>query len=113
MSNLNILTRDVDLDLLVATVREVASERPEHRYSTTEGCMYFLQSGAPDCIIGHALHRLGVQPHEVKEGDSPNDGEADPRIHWLRRVQAEQDAGLKWGDCIELADSEAQLKVAV
>lgn len=62
---------------LWAEVIKVAKEQPDHVYdrSGPDGknkCSY-QRYGQPSCIVGHALHRLGMQIHELEEFDDLGD----------------------------------------
>lgn len=100
------------------------------------GCVYFMyrdpqtakQWGAPDCMIGRVLDKIGI--HEISEpqsrslyslmvgSSSSDEGDAEGRAWWLERftedacwlmgyAQRDQDNHRPWGECV----ATAQLQV--
>lgn len=115
---------------LIAEVRKVAAEQPDHVYWPAN-CQY-MAKGQPSCIMGQALYRLGYLPSEVPIEDVAInvvlsrlgltvDG---PERTWLIRVQNAQDGRiqlasldpdssfrdrrLSWGQAVQYADGELQ-----
>jgi hypothetical protein len=94
---------------LVDALREVAAGRPDYAYEPPgDGveCLY-VHNGAPSCLVGHALHRLGV-PLGALYVIKPSD-ELIPQLFievgadvnvavW--NVQTAQDNGAPWGEAI-------------
>lgn len=115
---------------VVAEVRRVASSNPSFVYGEGfGGCSYFGRGiGDPTgqrCIVGQALHNLGVDMSGVLEAENSliNDGldseseievlinervvavDASPvEVLWLGRVQTNQDIGVPWGRAVAHAD---------
>lgn len=113
---------------VVAEVRRVASGNPSFVYGEgLGGCSYFGRGiGDPTgqrCIVGQALHNLGVDMSGVLEAENSliNDGldseievlidekvvavDASPvEVLWLGRVQTNQDRGVPWGRAVAHAD---------
>lgn len=105
------------LEDLAAKLREVAAERPDYVYVNDRDapcrCVYWHESeGAPGCIFGHALQRLGVDVSSIISAgirlvlngwDVP--GDYGPFV----AVQNAQDGGagvgrLPWGECVKALD---------
>lgn len=104
------------LDPLVRAVAEVAAERPDYIYpkaASPKGCAYVAVLDGGDicrCVVGEALHRLGVSDDTLNRLDSTLDGDSgissllemvsssDPRVRALSLAQAEQDGGTAWGE---------------
>lgn len=112
--------RSVDMIKLIATVREVAAERPTRVLA--DDCRYFDQFGAPVCLIGCALARLGCTDNDevtlyATLGGDYNEtgidtilvllgGACPPKmVMWLQLVQFFQDSGTAWGKAVENADN--------
>lgn len=114
---------------LIAEVRKVAAERPDHVYGPAN-CQYMV-NGQPSCIMGQALYRLGYLPSEVPIEDitinlmlSKLGIEVAPdELTWLCHVQNAQDGRvslashgpgivsmrdrrLSWGQAVQYADGE-------
>lgn len=107
-------------------VRTVAAEKPDYRYNPrsinavdSTRCFY-TPTLRPDgstsrCLIGEALHRLGISDALMSE----HDGDSTSTVHalltrlgdhteevliWANTVQAAQDWGLTWAEAVEYAD---------
>lgn len=106
-------------------VREVAADYPKYVYDIPYGnsCMYFHKGDDDNyscgCIIGHALHRLGVTLEDISEeynfvgvwgllqrhlSDLPLDFN-DATVQWLSNVQSAQDRGETWSSAVKKADN--------
>lgn len=121
--------RNWNLRDLVKTVRAVAAEFPNRKYSACDdegrqlvSCFYGEHrqfDGDPTrCIIGEALHRLGETEHPTWDKHTPSvyelltstpwgfcfDASA-PELSWLRSVQQQQDGGTPWGMAVAAADA--------
>ena len=101
---------------LWAEVKKVAAEQPEYVYPE-EVCQY-QHGGKPSCIVGHALHRLGVPMGALEALDDAQDGggvpahgipkefpdlvEADSEsaLFALSEAQEAQDNRLPWGEAV-------------
>lgn len=110
-----------------AAVRAVAAERPDHIYDnpdlTANACLYVHNANTPKakpgCIIGAALHRLGVSLDKlnVMDGYASEDGYlssgfdfvggrfglSDAAVTWGAAVQGHQDNGMPWGSAVAKA----------
>lgn len=106
-----------------AAVRQLAAEQPEYVYTRPDPFGYntcvYQYNGAPSCLIGQALHRLGVPVESLAAADNgaferkgastvlavlaPGTS-ADTRA-WAQEVQYHQDLGnIPWGEAVRLAD---------
>lgn len=107
---------------LADKVREVAQDYPDNVYKAEhdDSCVYFNigQDGyySASCIVGHALHRLGVKLEDIEEFNNGTVNELFevymPRVNrdtatdkWLTTVQDYQDFQMPWGQCVKKADS--------
>lgn len=130
---------EIDPYELAQAVREIAAERPDHVYVRpgtasnfySAKCYYTTEEGSPDCIVGHAMARIGkpmpAQSHDDEDHPSCpllNHGVGDGAwlralgvvdeyygnykmidvVRWLHRVQREQDDKASWGDAVATAD---------
>lgn len=96
------------IDPLLKAVAEVAAERPDYIYPRIDGCDYIRVEGvgmATRCVIGEALHRLGVSDLTLEAMDhAPDPGistflySGAPAAHALAKVQQAQDTGTPWGE---------------
>lgn len=116
-------TYDIDLDLMIASVRGYAAGDPERKAT----CLYVVD-GRCECIIGKALGFLGV-PVAVLEfvqscdpdnpwvedcticalAGAPTIFVEDQRLLWLNEVQKTQDFCESWGDAVKEADAKYPL----
>jgi hypothetical protein len=102
-------------------VRAVAAEYPTHVYvSARKGeCSYFHMGEGTNyscgCIIGHALHRLGVTPEDIPNSNflgvvgllrrfMPAQDRDEIIMDWLASVQLLQDEGKSWSKAVNKAD---------
>lgn len=111
---------------LKAEVIKVARENPDHVYKDENGivggmCTY-EHNGFPSCIIGHALHRLGMSLEQLHVFDTAYlgglgimevfgdytdllDYDNDPNgindVMFLSSVQTNQDSGIPWGKAVK------------
>lgn len=78
-------------------------------YTTPTGaCVYQTPSGEPACIIGLALHNLGVElpdHYKIMSADVLMRSMADvefplPVVYAAEYAQARQDAGTTWGEAM-------------
>lgn len=87
-----------------------------------DGCVY-VKGNKPSCLVGHVLHRLGVDLISFANEESHYDGDANGRAidalwvtveeygvsfsplarGFLMDIQADQDSGCTWGDAVEQA----------
>ena len=95
---------DVELE-----IRRLAREFPDRE----ETCLY-LRGDSPCCIVGNALHRLGVPLETLRAYDGDADGyPASDTIEerelgenqWINLVQERQDHGSTWARAVECADA--------
>lgn len=111
-------------ETIVATLKAVVAERPEHRYvqpataGREPGCLY-VHGDVPGCLVGHVLHRMGVPLRELLRHEFSTasevlealDTDISERVGaFLDNVQGDQDSGATWGDA--LASYVADLEVA-
>ena len=103
----------VKVSELWAEVLKVAQEQPEHVYEKGEfGRCNYERNGEPSCIVGHAMHRLGVSTFDLREFDASGDSAIEDIIEanqdlfdrddklsmeLLIDAQNSQDQGLPWG----------------
>lgn len=101
---------------VIAAVREVAAERPNHVHSGD--CVYvFDTKNEPGCLVGHGLWRVGLidrawarrhPSHNVMGIHGlPGFGLDNDEVRWLRVVQVNQDKHHTWQVAVELADEWA------
>jgi hypothetical protein len=103
---------------LLETVREVADEHPDKTHDA--GLYWDYQHQCPACLIGHAMHRLGVNPpdrmfnsqevHDVNWAKMGFDLITGPQLYWLRLVQFFADSGHNWSGAVERADEMFPLR---
>lgn len=111
MSYKNVTNED-----LLRTLREVAAEQPEKVYKSPAGAggsCFYVHGNEPGCIVGHALHRLGVPLETLKEHESDaaraplNDlfpEVTEGAMDLVDSVQYLQDRGEPWGEAIKALD---------
>lgn len=93
---------------------KIASEMPEHIAPTTR----YFKDGIPQCIVGHALFRLGQDPARIEEIEGKDSEEwrcmaqnivVDPEHsdnNWITDVQEWQDCCSTWAEAVEKADRD-------
>lgn len=112
-------------DLIIDTIKEVVAEKPDHVYTTPDhmkdgaACYYAHtdpEAGdvlTPGCVVGAALHRLGVPLETLREYESMNawyvlrhlaPGTTDVGRNFASDVQGNQDDGETWGAALALAE---------
>lgn len=105
---------DVNPDALIATMRRLAAEHPDR----TAECQYTRREDefddstplvAPVCIVGVALHELGVGLETLNfyEGSNVNQliqADVESKNGWLFWVQNQQDLGDTWAEAVASAD---------
>lgn len=119
---------------IAATVRAIATERPDFRYRTQpmenpalrgDKCSYIsasreVQEGE-GCIVGQALMRLGFTRDDLRrvEGYSSDmamekldvvmdrDEDTEGLLGWINTVQGRQDTGATWQKAVDVADEYA------
>lgn len=109
------------------TVTELVAEQPDYVYSSPEHqrsaltCFYVHtdedgDNAAPGCLVGAALHKLGV-PLDVLSGYEgkdayraasnlltlPSDEQRNSALQFLSAAQSYQDGGLPWGESLRMA----------
>lgn len=103
---------------LWSEIIEVARENPDHIYDRGPGgdknCVY-QRERKPSCIVGHALHRLGLPIHDLEEFDLHEDSgigeiidvhedlfDVDDveAVGYIVITQNHQDTGWTWGDAV-------------
>lgn len=125
------MIKRIKVEDLYAQVRIIAEEHPERIYhdyyaevfpeADHAECAYFLENGAPGCIVGHALHRLGINAQDVEEMNTgigvtdlldsisyvdPMDRRQMSMVNWLTIAQSAQDRGEPWSSAIIEADAK-------
>lgn len=117
---------------LIADVRAVAAERPDHIYEkpnvgsdieNARTCVY-VWNGKPSCLIGQGLWRGGLIDALFADEEMNYEGIlhladsdwwtnikeyaslSDREVAWLRDAQRVQDAGEPWGAAIVEADTQ-------
>lgn len=130
---MNTETKPITASELKAEVIRVAAEKPDYVYALKDpknstSCTY-QRDGEPSCIVGHALHRLGVSPDLLVEFDTtyelgmsvgdlfenfpqilddevedPDEWTEEGPVEFLTRVQIGQDSGIAWGQAVKDAE---------
>ncbi len=113
-------------DEIQRVVRELAIEQPDFIYPRTRervGCFYNLTDFPDDhdsaivcrCVVGEALHRLGVSEPDLTKLSEHGGWESvrreleldgTPADDWIELVQYYQDNLEPWSKAVELADGE-------
>jgi hypothetical protein len=112
---------EIDTESALRALDECVAERgADYTYKPAYGACFYWDSktNSPDCLIGMALHKLGVSADILIYGDTltfylfagrlRHSGIAvitNDAIAVLRRAQAEQDCGKPWGYAVEQARS--------
>ena len=110
----------VKVSELWAEVLKVAQEQPEHVYERGEvGKCNYERNGQPSCIVGHAMHRLGVSTFDLREFDAAEDSaigdiimmnpdmfDKDDKLGMELVIEAQdnQDQGVPWGQAVAKGD---------
>lgn len=102
------LDRETALRLLGEVVADFGED---YVYPTelrdVEGVCLYWASGKPACLVGHVLHRWGVDVELLKGGayDLPNQGVAltEDALEVLADAQRAQDQRMTWGYALERA----------
>lgn len=131
----DMLDADLDLEVMVDIVKEVAVEQPQGVADCTYVSLEYVEgepSYIPNCIVGHALVRMGVDLEaldhmrvlndkdilvDVNQMDvmtlfrgfhegvrHPEDTDTSRDLQWLRYVQDNQDGNATWSDAIVMAN---------
>lgn len=116
------------LDLVNKTLDELVAEKGEdYVYERNEEarCTY-VRDGAPSCIVGHLLAKIGVPIEELAQRETRGAGgmiallneagflttaewpEAHDVEHLLAAVQINQDSQIPWGQAVQSARSSLQ-----
>lgn len=105
-------------ETLIKAIREVASANAERVYTKPDDSVYCLyvhtDAGdlTPGCLIGHALHRLGV-PLERMHGVTGNASDLMSALgidvsnavrHYAVDAQGCQDTRMTWSAAVRVAD---------
>jgi hypothetical protein len=119
----------IDAEKLIQAVREIAAEWPDVVYpanldSSGPACYYTTEDGCPDCIIGHAMARIGqALPAQQRSGmnecrllnysvrETVWSGVLNTtreNLLWLATVQNYQDSGYTWATAVSRADNELE-----
>lgn len=106
-------------------VIKVSQDDPEFVYDRDEesGKCSYQRNGEPSCIVGHALHRLGVSIEDLKAFDTMSDSDINEIIlsnhdifevdsmaakRGLEFTQANQDSGKPWAEAVREGKSWAE-----
>ncbi len=107
--------KEITSNEVIAEVRKLAEERPDHIYQSENGngvCLYNAEGETEACIFGQALQRLRFAVPKHKEGSSiisvldtlgiriVESWHAD----WMIFVQREQDMRIRWATAVSHAD---------
>lgn len=114
--------RNLSLKKLIATVREVAAEKPDFKYQNKDeegfmrDCSYFPdKDNAEGCIMGCSLSRMNIRVDLHMEGDAIDSllmraGFRDETsMQWCKKVQMAQDDGMTWAEAVASADADQAL----
>ena len=112
--------KHVTLELAISTLKGEIMGNETYVYEKDQnGYCFYVKDGQPSCLIGRALHRLGVGINLLSEYDVAQDGGTDawsvcrglqqrgimtfddivPGL--FRTVQVRQDEGRPWGEVVE------------
>jgi hypothetical protein len=106
------------------SIRTVADENPDKIYvrPVRDGdleplAVYFTDDGAPSCLVGQALARLGVTIEQVEGNNTDGvlylfgtgliEGDRE-EVEWLENLQYNQDQGMTWQNAVLVADEETE-----
>lgn len=95
-------------------LRTVVAENPDFVYEPPGGmdedCKY-VHDGAPSCLVGHVMSRLGFPLVEFARFEGQSPGQIDVALSISSRAadvldiaQARQDVGESWGDALTAAE---------
>lgn len=114
----------VKVSELWAEVLNVAQEQPEYVYERGEaGKCHYERNGQPSCIVGHAMHRLGVSTFDLREFDAAGDSaiediieanpdmfdkDDEPGMELLIEAQDRQDQEVPWGLAVRQQQEEQE-----
>jgi hypothetical protein len=97
-------------DALRALEEAVAEKGEDYIYPEAGKTCYYALDGAPSCLVGNALHRLGYSILQLEEFRShpicslPADVPMEDRaLDAFIRAQEAQDAGAPWGEALHVA----------
>lgn len=112
-------------DVLDEVTKIVNEQGRDHVYEKPDGshdCLYFADSGAPSCLVGHWIHALDNADFEnaVRQAERTSPFSAQElidlaieynldieyessAIQFLSEAQAMQDRGETWGDALDYA----------
>lgn len=98
------------IDPLLAAAREVAAERPDYVYvrsgASFHGRCTYTRGDGVRCVIGEALHRLGMTDDELDLMDNCDESQIsgffmddlEDDYYPLQVAQDRQDGGMPWGN---------------
>lgn len=118
------INRPTAVALMKRAVEEKGADYVYQALDVEEGpsCTY-SRDGAPDCLVGHALHYAGVTVEELERLDrasrvgipAPIIPKEITRLSFtqgaklaFKRAQEQQDRGLSWGNSLDFAESESE-----
>ena len=113
---------EIKVSELWAEVIKVAQEQPDHVYEKGEaGKCNYERNGQPSCIVGHAMHRLGVSVSDLREFDAsetsavediiemnPDMFDKDDKLGMKLLIEAQnnQDQEVPWGLAVSQQQDE-------
>lgn len=128
-------------DAVASIDKAVALKGEDHVYEMHQGgsgmtCKYAVPSPdgegyVPDCIVGHVLVDLGVNPDELQYTDDNDHGRIaegdfsymtvvaeqegvftinDDAANFLARAQFQQDNGMPWGQSVQKAKEDMEIQ---
>lgn len=130
-----VLLMQINDSTFLATVRTLAAAFPEKVYSNpvpqterVSSCLYVHPAtdttpATPGCIIGTALHVLGISLDDLSRVEGTGaysainnvlpfeDYVSNSVLEWARTVQMRQDSGKTWAKAVALADERHDLPV--
>ena len=111
----------LDIDKLIAAIRELATESPDNVYDRgrSHTCSYVVgdcSNGTQGCIVGQAIRRLGLETPDFDDSadvylDNYDAVRAVSEMQraWILIVQQEQDSSNTWAYAVESADDNCPL----
>lgn len=109
----------IDEHQAIATLRELAQGNEDFVYTKHDRACLYVHDGQPDCLVGQALHKLGVPLdalERIQDGDAfettaidvvTDDAFelTDGAVRVFKAAQAEQDNRQRWADALRAAEA--------
>ena len=126
------MTSKFELEGVMKTLREVVAGKEDFVYTTEhEECIYAEDDGSPSCVVGHVIARLDPEllakvaegeRFELESGEIAYNSDTVSGLFnayglpkgsgvVLRAAQKMQDAGVSWGEALELAEESYKMVV--